>query len=243
MIFNSPISIQKADQIISSLNLKPNDKIVDLGCGEGEFLSRIHLNSNSHCLGIDIDSSCIELAEQKVHQNPLGEKIQFLSADIQEKQLEKNSYDLAICIGSTHAFGQGEMAYQNALKRMNDLIKPNGLLLIGEGYWKQNPEQEYLNFIGDPVGIYNSHEQNIQQAESLGFIPMFALTSNQDEWDLFEWSFRMKAERQVIAEPDNKSAHNNLKKVREWNKYYRKYGRYTMGFGFYLYLKSEFTTS
>ncbi len=144
-----------------------------------------------------------------------------------------------MCIGSTHAFGQGEAAYQNALKQMNDIVKPNGLILVGEGYWKKKPDQEYLDFIGEPVGIYNNHEQNIQQAESLDLIPMYAVTSNQDEWDHFEWCFRKKAERQVIAEPDNESAQKNLKKVREWNQYYRKYGRTTMGFGFYLYLKPE----
>ncbi len=239
MLFNCPISAQKADQIICELKLQATYKVVDIGCGEGEFLTRIKKKSSADCLGIDIDSTCIALAEQKVLQHALGKKLRFLLADVQETQLEKNSFELAICIGSTHAFGQGETAYANALEQMYDLIKPNGLILVGEGYWKRNPEQDYLNFIGDSVGIYNSHEQNIQQAESRGLIPMYAATSSQDEWDHFEWCFRMKAERLVIAEPDNEVARENLKKVREWNQHYRKFGRTTMGFGFYLYLKPK----
>ncbi len=239
MLFNCPLSTNKAAQIINALNLKPTYKVVDLGCGNGEFLSRIQKNSNADCLGIDIDSSSIALAELKVPQHDLARKLRFLIADIRETQLKENSFELAVCIGSTHAFGDGEAAYPNALKQMNELVKPKGLILIGEGYWKRSPEQEYLDFLGNPAGIYNSHEQNIQQAESLGLIPMYVATSNQDEWDHFEWSFRMKAEQQVIAEPDNQTAQKKLKRIRKWNQYYRKFGRTTMGFGFYLYLKLE----
>jgi len=239
VLFNCPMSTDKAARIITALNLKPTCKVVDIGCGTGEFLFQIQQDSNADCLGIDIDSSCIGLAEQKVPQHALGKKLRFLIADVRETQFKKNSFDIAVCIGSTHAFGDGEAAYPNALRQLKDIVKPNGLILVGEGYWKRSPEQEYLDFMGDPVGIYNSHEQNIQQAESLGFTPMYVVTSNQDEWDHFEWSFRMKAERLVIAEPDNEPAQKNLKKVQEWNRYYRKFGRTTMGFGFYLYQKPE----
>ena len=122
---------------------------------------------------------------------------------------------------------------------MSDLIEPYGLILVGEGYWKKKPKQEYLDFIGCPVGTSNSHEQNIQHAESLGFVPLYVAISNQDEWDHFEWCFRIEAERWVLAEPDNEIVKEKLKRVRKWNQYYRKFGRTTMGFGFYLYMKHE----
>jgi cyclopropane fatty-acyl-phospholipid synthase-like methyltransferase len=237
MLFNSPVSEEKANLLINILNVKSTGKVIDIGCGDGEFLVRIQKSSGAECLGLDIDSSCINIAEQKVLQYNLGEKLCFQLADIQDVKIEKNSYQLAICIGSTHAFGQGEIAYTNSLKQMRELVKPNGLILIGEGYWKQKPDQEYLDFIGEPVGVYNSHEQNIQLAESLGLIPLYVTNSNQDEWDHFEWCFKIKAERRVIAEPDNEEAKKKLQAVRQWNNYYRKFGRTTMGFGFYLFMK------
>lgn len=237
MLFNCPISVEKADLIISILKLKATCRVIDLGCGEGEFLTRIQKASGADCLGLDIDPSCISLAEKKVQQHGLEKRLRFQLADVQEAQLGKNNFDLAVCIGSTHIFGQGEAAYSNSLKKMSDLVKPTGLILVGEGYWKKKPEQEYLDFIGDPVGIYNYHDQNIQQAESLGLIPLYAAISNQDEWDHFEWCFRMKTEYQVIAEPENEMVKKKLDRVRQWNQHYRKFGRITMGFGFYLYMK------
>ncbi len=239
MIFNCPISIEKANLIISVLKLKPTDRVIDLGCGNGEFLSLIQKKYDSDCLGLDVDASCITLAKQKAQQHALTEKIHFELADVQEVPLEKNSYQLATCIGSTHAFGHGESAYLNSIKKMIDLVRPHGLILVGEGYWKQKPVQTYLDFIGDPVGIYNTHDKNIQQAESLGLIPLYAAISNLDEWDHFEWSFRMNAERQALAEPKDEKVKKKLERVRKWNQYYRKFGRETMGFGYYLFMKNE----
>ncbi|RBP49592.1 SAM-dependent methyltransferase [Arenicella xantha] len=236
MLFNCPVSSEKVHLLISILELNSTCKVIDIGCGEGELLTLIQQASGADCLGIDIDQSCIQRAEQKVRQYDLGDRLHFLSDDVRKTSLEKNSYDLAVCVGSSHAFGQGEATYVNALKEMNELLKPRGLILVGEGYWKQPPKREYLDFIGEPVGIYNTHEQNIQQAESLGFIPLYATTSSQDEWDHFEWCFRMEAEYKVIADPDNEMAKEKLEKVREWNHNYRKFGRTTMGFGFYLYM-------
>ncbi len=239
MLFNSPVSIEKVNQIISTLNLDSDCTVIDLGCGEGEFLTRIHTSSTADCLGIDIDSSSIEIAVKKSNPYKQSGKLNFLLGDVQESKTNKTNYDLALCIGSTHAFGVGDSAYPNALKHMKDFVKPNGLILVGEGYWKRKPDQEYLDFIGEPAGVYNSHEQNIQQAESLGLVPLYATLSNQDEWDHFEWCFRSKAERKVIAEPNNLAAKEKLQHIRKWNEYYRKFGRTTMGFGFYLFLKPE----
>ena len=242
MLFNCPLSSHKAQQLISTLTLNPKCNVIDLGCGEGEFLTRIQQTSGADCLGIDIDPSCITLANQKAKQHKLNEphkqesKLRFVLSDIQKTPLEKNNYDLAVCIGSCHAFGQGEAAYTNTLKALRGLVKPNSLILIGEGYWKQTPNKDYLDFIGDPVGIYNTHEENIQQAEAIGFTPLYATTSSQDEWDHFEWSFLMKAEYSVINNPDSNTAKEKLNKIREWNRHYRKYGRTTMGFGFYLFM-------
>lgn len=239
MQFNCPLSTQKADRLISVIDLKANCKAVDIGCGEGAFLTRMQRVSSADCLGIDISSSCIAIANESTRQQRAGNRLQFLLANIEEVELERSYFDLAVCMGSTHAFGIAETAYPNALSRMKDLVKPNGLILIGEGYWKRIPEQAYLEFIGEPVGIYNTHEENIQVAESHGLVPLYALVSNQDEWDDFEWKHLTKAERLAISEPDIEEHKTMLERTRTWNKYYRKFGRSTMGFGFYLYRKPE----
>ena len=108
--------------------LHSSSKALEIKCGEGQFLSRIHQRSNADCLGIDINQSCIETAKQ----NALGEILRFLLNDVKDAPLEKRNFDLAVCIDSTHAFSQGEWSYTNALKQMSERAKPNSLILLGE---------------------------------------------------------------------------------------------------------------
>ena len=229
MLFNSPLSGERADRIITMLALDEHSKVLDIGCGEGEFLTRIYQFSHGHCFGIDINDRSLDRARDKAVRLKAGGKLKYTETDIVKAGLNKNSFDLAVCIGSTHAFGMGDAAYPHALKEMKDLVKPGGLILIGEGFWKREPDQEYLTFIGEPVGVYNTHEENISQAESFHLISLYAVESNIDEWDHFEWSSRMEAELGSNKE--------KLDHVRKWNLFYRQYGRTTMGFGFYLFRK------
>ena len=121
-------------------------------------------------------------------------------------------------------------------------MRPGGQLLIGEGYWKQPPATEYLQLIGEPVGIYRDHAANISFAEAHGLVATYAAVSNDDEWDHFEWSHRMKIERQCALSPDDPDVKKKLKRSRDWRDGYLRWGRSTMGFGFYLFLKPPHAT-
>ena len=182
------------------------------------------------------DESSVAVANEKLKDLP-GAKIEFIKSDAKTMSLDRESFDLTVCMGSSHAFAEGKSAFEGAIVFMQNILKPNGMILIGEGYWKREPDPEYLEFIGDPVGVYNSFEGNIGIAESAGFVPVYATESSLDEWDHFEWSFLLKAERAVISNPDNLDLRKKLDQVKAWNASYRKYGRSTMGYGHYVLMK------
>ena len=154
-----------------------------------------------------------------------------------EAMLEDNGFDLAICMGSTHAFGAGDAAYPNAIRELSRLVRPGGRLLIGETYWKQPPAQEYLEMIGDPVGTYRDHAANISFAEERGLRALYAVTSNEDEWDHFEWSHQLELDQKLRQDPDDPALTERLKRSRAWRNGYLRWGCTTMGFGMYLFKK------
>ncbi len=238
MLFNSPLSLKKADQLIQLLKLTDKGRFLDAGCGNGEFLIQVIEATGAHGLGIDLDPESIAAAEKKANGRIPPGSYEFRTADIQETELGENAFDLAICLGSTHAFGMGEAAYPNSLQSLRQLVRPGGQLLIGESYWKQPPVLDYLELIGEPVGIYHDHTANITFAESQGLIPLYAAVSNQDEWDHFEWSHRMRFEQEAALRPNDPETAEKLKRSRAWRDGYLRWGRSTMGFGFYLFMKS-----
>lgn len=237
MLFNIPISSRKVDQLIDALDLSSSDHVIDVGCGRGEFLLRTCTRTSCHGFGIDQDSDAIAAASATASARGIRENCVFQVADASSASQEPNAFDAAVCLGSTHAFGRGDIAYPNALRELTRIVKPGGLLLIGEGYWKQNPDPDYLDLIGEPVGIYHDHAGNVTLAEKHRLLPLYALTSNDDEWDHFEWSHRRAIEAKLAAAPDNIELQQRVKNSRAWRDGYLKWGRSTMGFGFYLFEK------
>jgi len=235
MRFNCPLSDEKADHLIRILELSEGDRVIDVGCGKGEFLLQLVEHFKAQGLGIDCHSGVIAIARESAETRISRGSCDFRQSDICDLSLADNSFAAAICIGSTHAYGVGKMAFPNALKELKKMVKPGGKILIGEGYWKQTPDPEYLKRIGDPVGIYHTHHEIIQFAESQGLSTLYALVSNEDEWDQFEWSHQMNIVKESQLRPMDPEVSEKLLRRKQWMEGYLRWGRSTMGFGFYLF--------
>ena len=235
MLFNNPLSSEKAHRLVRLLELSPGDRVLDAGCGRGEFLIRAMEASGASGLGIDKDTECIAAAREKASTRLSPGQWEFRPADMRNVSLDPASFDVGICLGATHAFASGEAAYPTTLDRLRELVRPGGQLLIGEGYWKQDPAAEYLQLLGDPVGIYHDHAGNIALAVQHGLTPLYAAVSSEDEWDDFEWSHAMQIQRLAAESPHDAVIAEKLARSRRWRDGYLRWGRPTMGFGFYLF--------
>lgn len=239
MLFNSPLSPEKADRLIRLLDVSFGDRVLDAGCGRGEFLIRAIEASGAHGLGVDLDDEVISAARTSAAGRITAGSHEFRTGDLRRDVPEEAAFDAAICLGSTHAFGAGDTAYPGALDGLSRLVRPGGRLLVGEGYWKQPPAPEFLDLIGEPVGIYRDHAGNVSFAEERGLVPLYAAVSSEDEWDDFEWSHKMRIEREAALHPDDAALADRLKRSRAWRDGYLRWGRSTMGFGFYLFRRPE----
>ena len=229
MQFNAPLSSQRADQLVELLELSPDDAVVEIGCGQGVLLQKVVRRWGCQALGVDIDAAAIAAARQAAAAQGLA--ISFRCADA--KLLPLKPVSLAICIGATQAYGQGERAWHNTLTVFSRLVRPGGQILVADGFWAREPDPEYLDFLGDSPGIEKTHAENIAAAQALGLTPLYATRSSPDEWDHFEWSHTLAAERAALAHPSEATTEQQHRR-RRWQAAYERWGRDTMGFGFYL---------
>jgi len=235
MHFNSPISSEKADEFVRSLELRPDSRALDIGCGTGEFLLRVVAHHGVRGLGIDHDARCIAAAQTAATARGFQSRCEFRRGDANSFEAKPHTFDLALCIGSTHALGAGEAAYPNTIERLKCLVRPAGYVLIGECYWKQEPAADYLNLIGEPVGIYRDYAENISFAQARGLVLLHAATSSEDEWDDFESQHPSKIQSEAAANPNDPALAARMTHSRRWYDGYRRWGRSTMGFGLYLF--------
>src|SRR5688572_4874066 len=188
--------------------------VLDVGCGTGELLIRVVETHGSRGLGVDRDEEKIAEARAAASRRVTAGALEFRAQDAAELDSEDRRYDRAICVGSTHAFGLGEGAYERAIAGLKRLVVPGGLILVGEPYWKQPPAPEYLSLLGEPIGIYRDHMENVLFAERNGLIPLHATVSSADEWDDFEWRHHRRQEESTALGPSTAQKQKDLEQSR-----------------------------
>jgi trans-aconitate methyltransferase len=87
-----------ARELISSLNLKPDDVVLDIGCGDGRNTALIAAQvPNGHALGVDLSSSMVEHAGL----NHRASNLQFAQADASALNFD-NEFTLAFSSATLH---------------------------------------------------------------------------------------------------------------------------------------------
>jgi SAM-dependent methyltransferase len=232
-LFNHPISAARADELIALMGLQAGQRVLDIGCGKGEMLVRMVEQHQVSAVGVDTNPFFLADARARAEARiPEGE-VQFLERYLADYSDTPDSYDVALCLGHTHAFG----GYRHSLQTLMDLIKPGGLVLVGEGFWQQKPDPAYLAVVGGSPSDYNDHRGNVEVGVEEGLIPLFAFTSSLDELDTYQGLYWRAIERYGLANPDDGEAREMVAQVRQWRDAYLRWGREISGFGLYLFTK------
>jgi SAM-dependent methyltransferase len=229
----SPLSRNKAQEILRSFvaDFSVDDIVLDAGCGKAALLRDVLHLSPARGVGVDINQSFLTEARSTFEQDfPNDPRLRLINAPLLDHPRPEGGYSAILCVGSTHAFG----SFDECLRLAFDWLKPNGRLLVADGYWKQSPSQDYLDAIGGTADEFVSHAENARRASSLGYNLLRTATSNDDEWDEYEGRYCDAMMRYLATHPDDPDSAKFRKRMQDWHHSYLQWGRSTLGFGYYL---------
>lgn len=133
--------------MLKSQNLDLNEKvIIDAGCGSGYSSQLIYEEfSPTRLIAFDYMPEQIELAKARNEKNNLN--INFFEGDIRNINEPSESIDGVFIFGVIHHI----VDWQNALKEVYRILKPNGVLLIEEPHYQfefdeLETEMEHIGF-------------------------------------------------------------------------------------------------
>ncbi|GLX03336.1 class I SAM-dependent methyltransferase [Microbispora sp. NBRC 16548] len=177
----APVSAANLDRLLRRAALPEGARILDLGCGEGEWsLRALELVPSARADGVDISPHAVAAANEAAVRRGLADRL-TLHTSPADAFTAAQPYDLGLCVGSTHAFG-GLTETMEALARF---VRPGGLALVGEGYWERPPAPE----VAEAIGEYPDLAGTVEAAESKGWLTVYAHVSDLAEWDEYEWSW------------------------------------------------------
>jgi len=92
-------------QMVNDLNLKPGDRVLDLGCGPGLWTSMIaeRIKPNGYVIGVDLSEDLIKYAKKRIRKNPLKKIIKFQQGDFFNIPFDDNSFDV-VFFGNCYAY-------------------------------------------------------------------------------------------------------------------------------------------
>ena len=118
-------SLNKLDIICQKLNLKPTDHVVEIGSGWGGFAIFAAENYGCKVTTTTISQQQFSYTRNLINKKKLGNKITLLFEDY--RNLE-GKYDKLVSIEMIEAVGHHY--YHEYFKKINTLLKPDGIALI-----------------------------------------------------------------------------------------------------------------
>lgn len=233
MRYCNPLSSEKIETVLDLLDFVNTVQVLDLASGKGELLLRLVERYGAEALGVDLASPFIAEAQAQASTRIPHRKVTFLEQDVTTLQVEPESLDLVSCLGGCHILG----GFQPTLQQVKSWVKPGGYILLGDGYWKQEPQPEYLAVFGGSRDECMTHAQNVTTGPAEGLVPLYACVCNDDEWDRYEWLHLRNIELYARKHSEDPDVPELLKRIRAWRDTYVRWGRDTLGFGLYLFQK------
>ena len=147
---------------LKKLELEPNSKFLDLGCGEGRHCFGAYMSENIDVFGFDMSLSDVSTAKKNFDQfneKKSSKSCNFGVADAKKLPFKDNTFDFIVCSEVLEHI----IDYQSALSEINRILKPQGKLAVSVPKffpewvcWKLS--LDYQNTPGGHVRIFKLKE-------------------------------------------------------------------------------------
>ncbi|MBS3857298.1 class I SAM-dependent methyltransferase [Proteus mirabilis] len=180
---HNPFTPEKYATLGRVLRMKANWQVLDLGSGSGEMLCTWAHDYNITGIGIDISPLFTLQAISRAEELGVSHRVHFIHNDASDYISDKKC-DIAACIGATWIAG----GVIETIELLAKSIKTDGLILIGEPYWRQVPTtQEIAQACGaSSISDFLTLSDLVISFDNQGYDLVEMVLADQEGWDRYE---------------------------------------------------------
>ncbi len=120
--------IQKINLCCRKLQLQPNERLLDIGCGWGSLLLNAAKNFDIQGVGITLSKEQLEYGRQQIKKEGMQGRVQLEYLDYRDLPRMNQTFDKIVSVGMFEHVGKANM--RRFLENAGKVLRPNGLLLL-----------------------------------------------------------------------------------------------------------------
>ena len=225
---HNPITPEKLATLGAALRLESGARMLDLGSGSGEMLCTWARDHGVNGTGIDMSRLFTEQAKLRAVELGVADRVQFIHGDA-AGYVADEKVDVAACVGATWIGGR----VAGTIELLARSLRPGGIILIGEPYWRQLPPTEDVarGCLAGSISDFLILTELIASFGRLGYDVVEMVLADQDGWDRYEATKWLTMRRWLEANPGDELVKDVRAMLTSEPERYAAYTREYLGWG------------
>ena len=212
--------------------LRADMRQLDLCCGKGEMLSRWSAQFGITGVGVDISVVFLEAARLRAAELDVADRLTFVEADAGAYPIPAGTFDIVSCIGATWIGG----GLAGTLRLMRPGLRDrDGLLLVGEPYWiDEPPDEAYAAIVDGDRELFATLTGTLGRIEAAGLELVEMVVADHHGWDRYVAKQWLTVSNWLRANGDAPEATEIRQLHERYRREYLSYTRRYLGWGVFV---------
>ncbi|VUS44847.1 hypothetical protein SB6423_04862 [Klebsiella pasteurii] len=200
---HNPFTLEKMHVLGEVLRMEQGTRIIDIGSGSGEMLCTWALEYGITGTGVDLSQLFSEQARQRADELGISDQVTFIHNDAAGFVAEEKC-DIAACVGATWIGG----GVKGTIDLLQKSLKPGGLILIGEPFWRQVPASDEVaqKCVASSIDDFMTLPALVASFGENGYDVVEMVLADQEGWDRYEAAKWLTLRRWLDNNPDDEMA-------------------------------------